>query len=91
MQHGAQRRDAGPAGDEGEPVLVRMVGKDEAPERTVHVDECAGLNAAGAPIGIDPDEQFEQVRPLASSGAAAIEYARRLSPPGVARRPPGRR
>jgi len=39
MQHGAQRRDAGAAGDEDEPPLRRLRRKREGADRTLHVHE----------------------------------------------------
>jgi len=51
MQHGAQRRDAGAAGDEEKSPLRRIGGKRERTHRAVDVDERPRFERKGRPGG----------------------------------------
>ena len=58
-EHGAERGDAGAAGDEHEPRLQRVGGKGEGAQRAGDVDRDVGLEyemRARLPVHVDADE-----------------------------------
>ena len=71
-QHRAQRRDAGPAGDEDEAPFGGVRRKGEASDRTLDVHERARLEAqmrSGRALGSTPTSSSRQPSRSASSGA----------------------